>query len=136
MNSVVEDIRNMLEQESSLGLILGENLFLYREPAKPNNCVTLFEVPGMQPIILLDSNEDTKHYEKPSLNIRVRNTTAEDAYSLSYQITEVLHARAQEIWGDYLYSCIYSTIAPFQLDWDENNRIRISLNFNIQRRLI
>ena len=135
MNSVVEDIRNMLEQDSSLGLELGDNLHLYREPPKPNDCVTLFEVPGMPPIITL-GEKDTKQYEKPSLNIRVRNTDAVNAYALAYQIIEVLNLTSHEIWGDYLYTSIYSTSQPFELDWDENNRIRISLNFNIQRRLI
>lgn len=136
MNSVVEDIKDMLEAESSLGLVFATNLFLYREPATPNNVVTIFETPGMPIDLLLTSNMDTKHYERPSVNIRIRNSSAEDGFLLSYQIINELQAKSNETWGDYLYSVIYSINNPFTLDWDENNRIHISLNFNIQRRLI
>lgn len=135
MNSVVEDIGNMLLAESSLDLTLGINLHLYREPATPDNTVTLFEAPGMSPVGLLGSNEDTKHYERPSIQIRIRNRKAEDGFALAYTIMNILQARAQEIWGSYLYSVIYAVGSPGMLDWDASNRVRIVLNFNIQRRL-
>jgi hypothetical protein len=135
MNSVVEDIGNMLLAESSLDLTLGTTLHYYREPAMPDNTVTLFEAPGMAPIGTLDSNEDTKHYERPSIQIRIRNRNAQDGFSLAYTIMNILQARAQETWGDYLYSVIYAVGSPGALDWDVSNRIRIVLNFNIQRRL-
>lgn len=136
MNSVAEDIANMLEAESSLGLTLGDSLHMYREPAKPNNTVTVFEVPGMSPVGLLNSNEDTSHYERPAIQIRVRNNKPEDNFALCYQIQNILQARCHEIWGDYYYSVIYSTSNPSMLDWDASNRVRIVLNFNVQRRLL
>jgi len=135
MNSVAEDIANMLAAESSLDLVLGTTLHIYREPATPNNTVTVFEVPGMPPMGLLASNEDTKHYERPAIQIRVRNIDPQAAFELSYTIQTLLHARAQETWGSYFYSVIYSTSNPTMLDWDASNRVRIVLNFNVQRRL-
>ena len=135
MNSVVEDIKDILEAENALGLVLGTNLFLYREPAMPNEIVTLFETPGMQPIGLLSSDTDTKHYERPSMQIRVRYKTAETALAMAYAVEKVLNVVANETWGDYYYALIYSMTNPFMTDWDEENRIRIILNFNIQRRL-
>lgn len=136
MNSIVEDIKDMLEADSALGLTFGTDLFLYKEPAKPVNVVTLFETPGMPPIGLLGSDTDTKHYERPSMQIRVRNKTAEGAFELAYQIQGVLQATANEQWGDYYYSLIYAVSNPSMVDWDEANDIRVVLNFNIQRRLI
>ena len=136
MNSVVEDIKDMLEAESALGLTLGTNLFLYKEPAVPDNVVSVFETPGMPPIGLLDSDTDTKHYEKPSAQIRIRHKTSTGGFALAYQIQGVLQVIANETWGDYYYALIYAVSNPYMIDWDENNRIRIVLNFNIQRRLI
>lgn len=136
MNSVVEDIKDMLVAESALGLTFATNLHLYKEPATPGNVVTIFETPGMPPIGTLDSNETTKHYEKPSIQVRVRNKVADTGFALAYQIQSVLHARAHETWGDYYYSSIMSIGNPAMVDWDDNSRIRIVINFNIQRRLV
>jgi len=135
MNAAIEDISSMLLAETTLGLVFGTSLHLYKEPAQPHNTVTLFETTGMPPIVTLGSNKDTKHYEKPSIQIRVRNSSAADAYALAYEIQKRLQARAQETWGDYFYSVVYAVGNPFELDWDLNNRIRVVLNFNIQRRL-
>lgn len=134
-NSVCKDIASILEAESSLDLTFGVNLHLHREPTAPDNTVTIFETPGMPPVGLIDSNEDTKHYERPSIQIRIRNKNADIGFTLAYHIQEILHARAQETWGNYLYSIIYAASNPMLLDWDEVSRVRIVLNFNIQRRL-
>jgi len=133
-NSVCNDIASMLVAESSLDLIFGTNLHIHREPTKPDNTVTVFETPGMPPIGLLNSNEDTKHYERPSIQIRIRNKSADVGFDLAYTIQKILHARTQETWGSYLYTVIYASSSPMLLDWDEVNRVRIVLNFNIQRR--
>lgn len=136
MNSSVEDIKDMLVAESSLDLTLGTNLHLYREPPLPDNTVSIFEAPGMPPIELLSSNEDTKHYERPAIQIRIRNKDAQIGFQLAYEIFNILQARGHEVWGDYYYSVIYAMGNPTPLDWDASNRMRIVLNFNIQRRLI
>ena len=136
MNSVVEDIANMILAESSMNLTLGVNLHLYREPAKPDQTVSLFETPGMPPLPLLNSNEDTKHFERPSIQIRIRAFDADKGFELAYKIMNLLHARSQEVWGDYLYIGIFAVSNPDMLDWDVNNRVRIVLNLNIHRRLI
>lgn len=133
-NSVCNDIASILVAESSLDLTFGTNLHLHREPTAPDNTVTIFETPGMPPVTLINSNEDTKHYERPSIQIRIRNKSADVGFDLAYQIQAALHARGQETWGSYLYSVIYSTSNPMLLDWDEVSRVRIVLNFNIQRR--
>lgn len=132
--SVCNDIASMLVAESSLNLVFGTNLHLHREPTQPDNTITIFETPGMPPVGLIDSNEDTKHYERPSIQIRIRNTSADVGFDLAYAIQVALHARAQETWGSYLYSIIYAASSPMLLDWDEVSRVRIVLNFNIQRR--
>lgn len=135
MNSVAEDIKNMLLADSSLDLLFGTNLHLYKEPAFPDETVTIYEVDGMPYVGLLQSNTDKKHIERPSIQIRIRTHTAEAGYELGYKIINVLHGLANEIWGSYFYILISHVNGPALMDWDDNDRARIVLNFNIQRRL-
>ncbi|KKL64285.1 hypothetical protein LCGC14_2166530, partial [marine sediment metagenome] len=45
-----------------------------------------------------------------------------------------LHGKAGETWNATLYTVIYCSSGPALLDWDENNRPRFIINFNLQRR--
>ena len=135
MNSPAEDIKDMLVAESSLGLDFQTdgtgNLYIGKEPGKPNDCITIFDTPGAPPQLTLRRGEE---YHYPSVQIRVRNTKYEVGWALIQDIQTALHSRAQEVWNGVLYSVIYCSSGPFHLDWDDNNRARFIINFNIQRR--
>ena len=45
MNSVSEDVKDMLEAESDLDLTFATNLFIGKEEKDPDNCVTIFDTP-------------------------------------------------------------------------------------------
>jgi len=130
MQSPAEDIKDMLEEESSLGLIFADNLFTNKEPGSPNDCVTIFDTGGLAPSLGLN----TVGYEYPSIQIRIRNTDYITGWNLANNIKDSLHGRAQETWNGTLYSVIYCTNGPYLLDWDDNGNCRIVLNFNINRR--
>jgi hypothetical protein len=132
MNPASEDIKDILEAESSLGLALGTDLFIGKEPADPNNCVTIFDTPGLPPQLTLAGKGEDYFY--PSIQVRVRNTNYLTAYSLADSIRDVLHGLAHETWNGTLYILIQCTQGPALLDWDENNRCRFIINFNVQRR--
>jgi len=53
---------------------------------------------------------------------------------LAQEIMISLHGRAQETWNGTLYSVIEHISGPGLLDWDGNNRVRLVINFNLQRR--
>lgn len=130
MQRTTEDIKDMLEDESSLGLAFADNLFIGREPTSPNNCVTIFDTPGSGP----DLNYDASiKYDYPSVQIRVRNTSYPNAADLAQDIKATLHNRAQETWSGAVYTLIQCTSEPALLDWDENDRARFVINFDIQR---
>jgi len=133
MNATSEDIKDMLEAESSLGLSYGTNLFIGLEPSTPIDCVVVFDIPGFPPQLTLDG-EDSNNYEYPSIQIRVRNSKYMDGLDLAQQIMTSLHGRAQETWNGALYSIIYCSSGPALLDWDDNRHPRFIINFNIQRR--
>lgn len=130
MNATSVDIAEMLEAQSSLGLTLGSNLFVGKEPTKPDNTVTIFDTYGMPPQLALTS----QGLENPTIQIRVRNTSYTNGWAIIHSIEQALHGRGQEVWNETLYSVIYCASGPVNLDWDDNSRARFICNFNVQRR--
>jgi hypothetical protein len=135
MNSPSTDIKDILEaygDSSGLDVEFADNLFINREPAKPDNCITIFDTGGMPSYLGLT---DTG-LEYPSIQIRVRNRKQQDGWTIIEGIKTALHGRAQETWNGTLYSVIYCSSGPALLDWDDNGNVRFIINFNIIRRSI
>lgn len=130
MNAPSEDIKDMLEAKSSLGLVFAENLFIANEPAKPNNCVTIYDTIGGAPDLTLDQLS----VYNPSVQVRVRNIDYLTGWILIQSISNTLHARAQEVWNGTLYSLISIASGPAMLRWDENERVLFIVNLEIMRR--
>lgn len=131
MNAPSEDIKDMLEAESSLGLIFAENLYTAMEPTTPNDTVTIFDVPGRAP--QLTFNKDEAYYYD-AVNIRVRGSKYSTAYALAQSIMKSLHGRDHETWNGTLYTVIICTSGPAMLGFDDNRRALVVLNFETQRR--
>jgi hypothetical protein len=132
MNIPSIDIKDMLVDDSDLELIYGTNLFVGKEPSSPNNTVTIFDTYGYGPQLTLDKTGD---YYYQSIQIRVRNTSYVSAMELGQNIVDSLHSRAGERWSGTLYTLIKNINGPAILDYDENNRVHIIMNFNLQRRI-
>jgi len=130
MNASSIDIVEMLEAESSLGLTFGTDLFIGKELSKPDNCVTIFDTPGFSPLLTLDGGD----YYYPSIQIRFRNNDYRTGWDLIHDIRVSLHGRSHETWNGTLYTVIYCSSGPAFLDWDENDRARFVINFDMQRR--
>lgn len=129
MNPVTEDIKDMLEADSSLGLALADNLFIGFEPPTPDNCVTLFDTTGRQAALNMDGSE----YRYNSLQVRGRNIDYLNGYSEMESIYNFLQGKSHETWNGTVYQLIIATSDIGILDWDENNRVRFSINFEVQR---
>lgn len=129
MNDITDDIKDMLAQDTTLGLVFATNLFIAREPDKPEDCVTIFSTPSFPPALTMGGDS----YFYSSFQIRVRSTDYLEASELSHKIFTSLHARAQEVWNDVMYSIIQGE-EPVLLDWDDKNRVRFIINFEAQRR--
>ena len=136
MNAPSVDIAAMLVADTDLGLTIGTNLFVGREPDGKNTAddtVTVFDTGATGPQLTLDG-VDSANYEYTAVQIRVRNTDYRTGWALAQDIMTSLHGRAQETVNDTLYSVIYTSSGPALLDWDQNHRARFIVNFNIQRR--
>ena len=131
MNTPAVDIKDVLKDISSLGLTFAVDLFVGKEPSSPDDCVTIFDTPGGIPQLTFDKTE--KYYYQ-SIQIRIRNNSYVEGNTLAYQIEEELQGMAHVTVNSTYYSLIQSMGSPCLLDWDKNNRARIIINFNIQRR--
>jgi hypothetical protein len=131
MNAVSEDIKDIILEDSSLGLDFGTNLVIGREPASPGNCVTIFDIPGYSPQLLLDGEMG---FRTESFQIRIRNTNYTTGYALANTIMVLLHGLEHVTYNSTLYMVIYCTSGPAMLGWDDNNRVIFITNFNVLRR--
>ena len=116
---------------NEFGLVFGTNLFVGREPAQPDETVSIFDVVGWPPYLTFNKDEV---YERPAVQVRVRSRSYVTGWNLLERIVRRLHGLTQETWNGTLYSVIQCSRAPMLLDWDENSRVRIIASFEIQRR--
>jgi len=131
MNPTSEDIKDLLVEQSSLGLTFKTNLFVGREPDHPNDVVTIFDTPGFGPMLTM-TKESRYFYD--SIQIRVRSEDYLTGYELALSILDFLHGKSHEEVNETYYSLIQCVNGPALLDWDKNNRARFFINFNVQRR--
>ena len=133
MNPASQDICALLAADSSLGLTFATDLFVGKEPATPDNCATVFDIPGEAPLLTLKGKGGIDYYQ-PFIQIRVRNNNYLDGWGLLHDIQAFLHGVNGQTQGGTKYLLIRGVDAPALLDWDENDRARWIATFAIQRR--
>lgn len=125
-----KDIVDMLEA-SGLGLVYKKNIFRAKEPTSPPIVVTVYDTPSFEPERTLDNNQ---WYYRSSVQVRIRHTGYTLGMALAWNILESLHSQANTVWNGTLYTVIQAVGEPASIAWDENNRVIIVINFNLQRR--
>jgi len=131
MNAPAVDIADILESVDSGTYIIGTNLFVGKEPAKPDNCITLYDYGGRPPQLTFDR---TEKYEYPSVQVRVRNNDYRAGWDMIQDIADSLHGLSNETWNGALYTVIFVSSGPAFVAWDGNNRAIFVVNLGIQRR--
>jgi hypothetical protein len=130
MNAPSIDIKDWLEANSGLGLVFATNLFISREPSMPENTVTIYDTsagadkPDMEGASILYEN---------SIQIRIRNKSYETGWALADSIKDVLSPISNTTINSTKYLSIFHQNGPFVLEWDDNNRVILIMNFNIER---
>lgn len=132
MNSCAKDIATLINDESSIGLVLGTDLFYSRMPVTPQNCVVLYDNSGPTPMLQLSQARSTYNYN--SISVRVRNTSYDGAYAIIDAIQTFLHGRHGDVINNTYYALVRAITPPQQLHFDENDRPVININFEVQRR--
>jgi hypothetical protein len=130
MNAASVDIASYLAA-AGLGLTIATNLFVGREEASPDNCVTVFDTPGIKTDRTLDGGG---LYRRPAIQIRVRNRDYRAAQQMAEDIYLELLGIANQVIGGTHYAIVGDMQEPHYLDTDESDRHRWIVNFDIQRR--
>lgn len=132
MNSSSLDIKAMIQADLAVNT---DNFFISigSEPATPNNTITIYDSGAFPPALNYNKEE---RYEFPTIQIRVRSVDYTMGWQLIERIKKSLHGRAGEVWNGACYTLIKTAFGPFQLDVDNNQRMRFVINFNLQRREI
>ena len=130
MNAPSKDIKDMLVAESGLNLTFNSNLFIGRMPGSPRNAIAILDSYGFPP----DLGLTEVGYERPSIQIIVRNNNYDAGMIIAQNIKDSLHGRSHETWNGTLYTVITCSSGPAPLGWDENSLAQFSINFNLQRR--
>lgn len=131
MNAASEDVKDMLEDPSSLGLIFDTNLFIGKESSETDAIVVVRDSSGFAPERTLSNIQD---YFYSSFQVLVRDIDYPTGITLARDIMNYLHGRAGETWNGTLYTVIQATGEPSPMGFDKNNRVRFIINFNCQRR--
>jgi len=129
MNSPSEAVKTLLTQ-ADLGLTFATNLFIGREPATPDNCVTIFDTPGGPPTVFYNNLLKVSY---PSIQIRIRNSSYSAGWELAKKIKDLLHNQGNIRINNDDYLLIKCTQEPALLDWDESNRARFVVSFDLIR---
>jgi hypothetical protein len=133
MNIPSVDIRDMLIADPTFNVDFKFFLCIGAEPPLPIHTITIFDTSGFPPMLTYNREEK---YEFPALQIRVRSAKYDDGWQIIEHIKHSLHGRANFAWNGAFYTLIQCAFGPFQLDIDNEQRMRFVINFNIQRREI
>lgn len=121
MNSPAFDIAVFLES------LIGEDvIFVNEEQSEPNNCVTIYDTGGSDPMVVDD-------VYSPTIQVRVRNLDSPSAYAKQYQIRDILVALKNQIINGIDYIAIWQQGDIFSLGRDENSRYILTLNYRVMR---
>lgn len=121
MNSPALDIANFLELEAVESLV-----YVNEEPAIPNNCVTVYDTGGADPMVVDD-------VYSPTIQVRVRNLDSQAAYAKQYQIRDILVAAKNQIINSTDYVSMWQQGDIISTGRDENNRYILTSNYRLMR---
>lgn len=125
MSSPAYDIATIIASCSNMPSI-GTGLYVSSEPTAPDNTITVFDTGGFEP-----SPEGV--YQRPTVQIRVRNTNYGAGYAILEEIRDTLHATGSFSQSGFLYTGIWAMQEITSLGYDANNRILLVLNLRIHR---
>ena len=126
MNCPARDIVTILES-SEFGIgTFAQDLFISREPTTPENCITIYDTGGFEP-------ETGYDYNKPTVQVRVRNQGYETGWALINSIKAALHGSHGDVIGGARYIGIWAMSDIAHIGYDTNNRALFTINFRIHR---
>ena len=128
MNAPSEDIKDLLDADSTLGLAFRTNLFVGEMPVTPDECVCVYDTGGYPP-------EENFTYQRPTVQIRVRGSKGAylAGHGLIQSVRDSLHARHNETINGCRFIAIWTESDVGFIAFDDNHRPLFSVNMRIHR---
>jgi len=110
---------------------VGTTIFLNTMPATPDNCIAVSVYAGSLP----ERTHDSSANDNPSVQVRVRNTSAGTARTKVEQIYNYLDGISNTTIGTTFYLGIFAIKSgAVPMGKDENGRQEYSWNFSVKRK--
>jgi hypothetical protein len=128
MNPPSEDIKDILDDASSLGLTFATDLFVSEMPISPDACVAIYDTGG-------EPAEPDYVYERPTVQVKVRGARGRyrDAHILAQTIRDLLNGMHNEELNGARYIAIWIETDVIFIGYDESHRPQFTLNLRIHR---
>lgn len=135
MRSAADELAHYLE-DRGIGLFGGNadwSIHIDREPFAPDRVVTLYDTGGSVNVSI------DPEIRNPTFQVRVRGLTFSEAYEMQELISQILtqpgsdHASFERLIGGHVYILIVRTSDILSLGRDENDRIRLTANYQAMR---
>jgi hypothetical protein len=127
-NPPSEDVKDIIENEVSLGLTFGVNLFIGDLPDQPDLSLAVYDTGG-------DPPEPAYTYERPGVEVVVRGNQGgyKAARAMARDIRDLLNGLNEETWGGSRYIGIWAAGDIGFIAFDEIKRPRFSMRFDLHR---
>lgn len=111
-------------------LTVSTNLFDYRMPPTPTECVAIAETGGMEPLQTLGPSFV---WERPRVQVSVRSATFADARILARDIWTLFRAFQPQSLGGVAYKHIIPLQSPFLMSMTEEDYPVFGFNLQVEK---
>ena len=118
---------SLLADIATLLTSVNTNIFYNDLPDTPDNCLSLFYSGGQPSIHNLNTQAPT--LEKPTFQIRIRNTSCASAETQAESIKDALNGKTKTTINGTLYEAIWLQGDIFNLGRDDRERTNLTVNF-------
>jgi len=124
MSTPANDLKDILENKGVA--VFKEDMHISKEPAKPNNVITLYDTGGYPPNPKFSQGQ-------PTVLIRVRNSSYVNGYDKCVEIKDALLGLPKQVINSTTYVGIWMESDIGFIEYDENGRAIWTMNFRISR---
>ena len=129
MNSPAHTLALYLDDQS-IGTF-GTDISVSNEPASPDDTITLYDVPGRQPLLYGDPDTGAGATFRPEIQVRVRGSSYPACWDKQETIRGLFHRLIGETIHDAHIVGVWMLSDIQSLGRDDNNRYRLTANYSI-----
>lgn len=124
MSSPADDIATILENNGVA--TFADDMFVSKEPASPDDCITLYDTGGFEP-------NPKWSIGQPTVMARVRNVHYPSGYAKCEEIKDALLGLPKQAVDSTTYVGVWMEGDINFIEYDDNGRAIFTINFRISR---